>query len=100
MPSGVFFFATGNDLRQVLSDIDNEFPVEFIETVHYNSPEEITRYTVNTIPDLGISKYGEHVERPITVIGADEKIVIHTNNQEAGMRYSVNNGDNPNSVTL
>ena len=100
MPSGLFFFATGNDLRKALSDIDRELPIEFIESDFYNSPDDIERFTVNTITDLGISKYGDHSHRPITVISAGEQINFHESNQKVGVRYSVYNGENPNSITM
>ena len=100
MPSGLFFFATGNDLRGALSDIDKEMPIEFIESGYYDSPDAIERQSVNTIPNLGISEYGDHTDRPITIIGAGEQIYFRESNRSDGIKYSVDNGENPNSITM
>jgi hypothetical protein len=97
---GMLFFATENDLRKTLGCINDEFPMEFIEYEFYDSLDDIKRLTVDTIPNLGTSQYGSHVDRPMTVIRADEQIIADEVHQGDITRYTVKNIYNPGSVTM
>lgn len=99
MSRGLLFFATENDLKKVLNNINKEFQIEFIESVFYDSPE-IKRFTINNIFDLGINKNGDHTERPITVIGASGQIISRKIIQTDGIKYVADNGQNSNSITI
>jgi hypothetical protein len=88
MPSGLFFFATESDLKTVLNDVDNEMPLEFLENGFYASRNDIIRLTPNNIPNLGISRWGDHCDRLLFIVKSGEQINYHKVQQEEGIKYS------------
>ena len=49
---GVYFFATGNDLFELLKEINKSMPIEFVKSGSYNSKQDIVKRIVSELANI------------------------------------------------
>jgi hypothetical protein len=55
MAGDVYFFMTRSDLREALAELDNSGRLQFVPSKRYANPEEIVAYSLDELPDLGVT---------------------------------------------
>ncbi len=102
MQKDVYFFMTRSDMRQVLAALDQLEPVQYAPARRYPSPDAIATFTLDELPDLGISQSGSEMqEESVLVMPFGAKVgwmeIRHT---DGGVSYLVGPSQNPESLSL
>src|SRR5262245_15452258 len=62
MLGDIYFFMTGDDLRGILSALNESQPLQFVPVKTYPDPKNIVVYTLDEIPNLGMARYGSELQ--------------------------------------
>lgn len=81
---GVYFFATGNDLFELLKEINKSMPIEFVKSGSYNSKQDIVKRIVSELANISTNTSGEHQSNAYLVVPAGTHINYKTVNLAAG----------------
>jgi intein/homing endonuclease len=96
------FFATKEDLIEVLSAIETRRPIKYVKTGHYDSQNFLIYNSAKDFSTLGISKYGDHQTEVYLILDKEIDLVIEKKTREDGsIRYSIAHGGNyPNKTSI
>lgn len=98
---GVYFFATGNDLFELLKEINKSMPIEFVKSGSYNSKQDIVKRIVSELANISTNTSGEHQSNAYLVVPAGTHINYKTVNLAAGGTcYHVYQSENSSSISL
>jgi hypothetical protein len=102
MSSSIRFFATKRDLEELIAAAESRRPVKFVRSGVFDSSDLVTLTSGSQIPQLGYAPSGDHNHEPIwLVVNREEEIKIRPVEQRrGGVRYAVDQRDNPRSVTF
>lgn len=98
----LFFFATKEDLRNTLQEIQEKVKIKYIKNDIYNSPNNVIEYkSISELSEFGINTSGDHVTGSFLVMYEEDKVIIQKVAQlEGGYKFFVNQGSNVDSISL
>ena len=87
MSIGILFFATSIDIHKILQDINCDCSIDIIDSNYCDHEYDVIRHSVNTISNLGINIFGDHTERPITIIKKNSILYLNKTKQYGNDKY-------------
>jgi hypothetical protein len=102
MSKVIGFFATRNDLLDLLGEVESRRMVHYIEAGMFDSPEIATYRLASQIPDLGVI----HVDashKGLSLLIADDATSFAYEivpQRRGGVRYAVDQKENPDTIDL
>jgi hypothetical protein len=98
----IHFFATKRDLEALLSAVESQRRLKYVEAGMFNSPETATLMSGLQIPNLGFAPSGDHNHEPVWLI-TDRSVNVEGRaipQRRGGMQYVIDQKVNPQSVTF
>lgn len=100
MSKETFFFATGEDLRANLREVERSRPLKYVKCAIYSSPEDYVTYnSIDEIECLGTNISGNHHSERFLVLDSAfgiEDDAVQQNN--GGVKYFIEHIKNPTSI--
>jgi hypothetical protein len=102
MSKSVHFFATKHDLESLLTAIESNRPLKYVQAGTFDSPETVVLSSGSQIPNLGLAPSGDHNFEPFWLAtDRDAKVEVKVIPQRrGGIRYGIDPGLNPDSVVI
>src|SRR5262245_1888557 len=94
-------YCTGPDWIDLMSAVEQEIPLQYIQSGMFQEDSPLLIDTVRAIPKLGISETGDGVsDRTWLVLRRDSVVVTRKVELNSGeIRYVIDHGTTPTSVT-
>ena len=99
--SRIHFFATHDDLLEVLSAVNDSCPLGFVELAAYNDPSDIFLKSLNDLGDISRSQTGDHLDNPHFVFLSEKTVQYKTVLlPDKTFSYHLDQSLNPDTVLL
>jgi hypothetical protein len=101
MRGEIFFFATVNDMLEVLKKIEQERKIKYVKGGISDSPECEFYYTAEDIPNLGVNTSGEHGVSRFLILDYSIPVIMEKVKQNTGgVKYFINQSENKDSIVF
>jgi hypothetical protein len=96
------FFATGNDILNVLRSVEASYPLQYVECGLFNESERPIFNGSSSLPSLGLAQAGQaHLEPTFLVMLQGDRLNVRTVQQRrGGQKYAVDQKANPGTVVI
>lgn len=99
MAKEIYFFATSDDLLNIVNDIEQLIEVQYIEAKAYDSKKIIQYSSLKEYESLGTNQSGEHQsESFLVLLKSDNLIVREVQQVGGGNKYFVDQNNNKDTV--